>query len=179
MNRDEPGFVGQRAAALASVRKTPRCDQRNYIVFGVFRRSLAVVLLAIGSTSSLAFAEEPAAAIEDSTPDYRDQLPRLDPVEPDKALGQFEVCPPFRMELVASEPVVHDPVAMAFDADARLYVVEMRGYSEQRDEKLGAVRLLEDADNDGRFEKSTLFADELRWPVAVACSSAIRPISGT
>ena len=45
----------------------------------------------------------------------------------------------------------------------------MRDYSEQDKERLGQVRLLEDTDGDGRFDKSTVFADKLSWPTAVAC----------
>ena len=62
---------------------------------------------------------------------------------------------------------------MAFDEDGRLYVVEMRWYqSETRgdlmfDERIGRIRLLEDTNGDGRFEKSTIFADRLRYPSAV------------
>lgn len=117
-------------------------------------------------------AQEPAAAEktdETNAPDYSDQLPRIAPVAAERAEATFEVKPPLHIELVAAEPLVHDPVAMAFDADARLYVVEMRGYSEQRDERRGAVRRLTDDDGDGRFDTGTVFADKLLWPVAVAC----------
>jgi len=50
-----------------------------------------------------------------------------------------------------------------------MYVVEMIDYSEQDKEFLGAVRLLEDTDQDGRFDRSTVFADKLSWPTAIAC----------
>src|SRR5262249_1528959 len=69
----------------------------------------------------------------------------------------------------AAEPLVVDPVAMAFDEDGRLFVVEMRDYSERREEKLGRIRLLEDTDGDGIFDKSTVFAEGLAWPTAVIC----------
>lgn len=45
----------------------------------------------------------------------------------------------------------------------------MRDYSEQADDYLGTVRLLEDTDGDGRFDRATLFADNLSWPTAIAC----------
>ncbi|MFN0069094.1 MAG: PVC-type heme-binding CxxCH protein, partial [Limisphaerales bacterium] len=51
----------------------------------------------------------------------------------------------------------------------RLYVVEMRDYSERRPERLGRVRRLEDRDGDGRFEAATVFLDGLPWPTAVTC----------
>ena len=45
----------------------------------------------------------------------------------------------------------------------------MRGYSENRDENLSRIRLLEDADGDGQFDKSTIFAEGLAWPTAIHC----------
>lgn len=103
------------------------------------------------------------------TRSYADELPRFPAVPAERALATMIVQPGFRLELAAAEPEVHDPVAMAFDEDSRLFVVEMRGYSEQRDEQRGAVRVLEDGDRDGRFEKSTVLVDKLPWPTAVAC----------
>ena len=75
-----------------------------------------------------------------------------------------------KIELVAAEPNVVDPVAIAFDADGRMYVVEMRDYPVQpRDaaKPLGQVRLLEDLNQDGYYEKATLFADGLQYPTSV------------
>src|SRR5688572_22652118 len=97
-----------------------------------------------------ALAVEPEADVGD--------LPRIPPTEPDKALSTFKIKAGFRVQLAAAEPNVRDPVALSFDEGGRMYVVEMRDYSERRDERLGEVRLLEDTDNDGRFEKSTVFA---------------------
>jgi len=106
----------------------------------------------------------PAVRAED---DFATQLPRIAPLEPAEALKSFKLLPGFRIELVAAEPDVVDPVALCFDERGRMFVAEMRGYSEDRDKKLSRIRLLEDTDNDGRFEKSTVFADELLWPTAV------------
>ncbi len=97
------------------------------------------------------------------------ELPRIAPHEPADALSTFQVEDGFKIEQAAAEPLVATPVAMAFDADSRLYVVEMRDYSEQDKERLGRVRLLEDTDEDGRFDKATIFADDLSWPTAVTC----------
>src|SRR4029079_5770719 len=69
----------------------------------------------------------------------------------------------------APEPLVADPVAVAFDENARLYVVEMRGYSENKDEHLSRMRRLDDADGDGKYDKSTIFKDGLSWPTAIFC----------
>ena len=98
-----------------------------------------------------------------------DDLPRVPPTPPEKAAATCAVRPGFRVELMAAEPLVVDPVAMAFDEDGRLFVVEMRDYSERRDERLGRVKLLEDTDGDGRIDRATIFADGLPWPTGIAC----------
>ncbi|GIW81610.1 MAG: cytochrome c [Gemmatales bacterium] len=93
------------------------------------------------------------------------------PFSPKEELATFRLLKGFRMELVACEPEVVDPVAFAFDFDGKLFVAEMRGYPNggvaTGEVSSGRVKLLEDRDNDGFFEKSTIFADGLRLPTAV------------
>jgi putative membrane-bound dehydrogenase-like protein len=101
--------------------------------------------------------------------DYTAELPRIKPVAAADALSTFKIADGFRIEQVASEPTVVDPIAMAFDENGRLFVVEMRGYSEDDGENLGRIRLLEDTDGDGRFETSTIYAEGLSWPTALTC----------
>ena len=98
-------------------------------------------------------------------------MPRFPAVEPANAAATFQVKKGFRLELVASEPLVNSPVTMAFDEQGRLFVVEMIDYSERREETphAGRIRLLEDTDGDGKFDKSTVFADNLPWPTALIC----------
>jgi putative membrane-bound dehydrogenase-like protein len=103
------------------------------------------------------------------TENFAAELPRIPPHEPAEALSTFSVLDGFRIEQVAAEPLVASPVAIDFDADGRMYVVEMRDYSEQDKERLGRVRIVEDVDGDGRFDKVTQFADDLSWPTAIAC----------
>jgi putative membrane-bound dehydrogenase-like protein len=98
---------------------------------------------------------------------FADELPRTPSRSPEAGLKSIETVADYRVDLIAAEPLVTDPVAMSFDADGRLYVVEMRDYSEQDQERLGRVRLLEDVDDDGVFDKATVFADELSWPTAI------------
>ncbi|MBI3862745.1 MAG: prolyl oligopeptidase family serine peptidase [Planctomycetia bacterium] len=101
--------------------------------------------------------------------DFADELPRIPPHEPAAALATFQTLTGFRMEQTAAEPLVHSPVAIDFDENGRMFVCEMVDYSEQDKEFLGAVRVLEDVDGDGRFDKSTLLADKLSWPTALCC----------
>ncbi|HWB01026.1 MAG TPA: PVC-type heme-binding CxxCH protein, partial [Pirellulales bacterium] len=86
------------------------------------------------------------------------------PLEPAEALKQFVLPEGLRIELVAAEPEVIDPVALRFDEDGRLWVVEMRDYPNppaEGEKPRSRIRLLEDRDGDGRYETSHIFADHL------------------
>ena len=69
------------------------------------------------------------------------------------------------IELVAAEPEVVSPVAIAWDADGRMFVAEMIDYP--TGPTAGRVRLLLDRDGDGRYETATVFADKLNFPNGV------------
>lgn len=99
--------------------------------------------------------------------DYSKELPRLPPLEIEQATASFEVASGFELQLVASEPLVADPVAICFDARNRLFVVEMRDYSEQATESLGRIALLEDTNDDGVMDRRHEFATGLSWPTAI------------
>ncbi|MBI3465986.1 MAG: HEAT repeat domain-containing protein, partial [Planctomycetes bacterium] len=132
-------------------------------------RSPALVLtigLTFAALWSAAAAQPP---VDDVSKDYSSELPRIPPHEPAEAMDTFQVQPGYELQQVAAEPLVASPVAVSFDENGRLYVVEMRDYSEQETERLGTIRLLEDTDEDGRFDKSTVFLDDLSWPTAAIC----------
>jgi len=97
------------------------------------------------------------------------ELPKFPPVAARDALNTFQLKKGFRLELVAAEPLVTDPIALAFDEDGRLFVIEMNDYPEGGEPHTGQVKRLEDTDGDGRFDKSTVFAKGLRWPSAIHC----------
>ncbi len=94
-------------------------------------------------------------------------------LSPQDSMKSFVLPKGFRVELVASEPLVKDPVAMQFDGDGRLYVVEMSGYMLNSEgigetEPRGAISVLEDTDGDGRMDKRRVFADKLVMPRALS-----------
>ena len=100
------------------------------------------------------------------------KLPPPKPLSPEEAMKTFAVEKGFRIELVASEPMIESPVAMSFDDQGRLYVCEMRGYMHDlagstEKEPTGRVSLLEDTDGDGRMDKATAFLDKVVMPRAV------------
>ena len=88
------------------------------------------------------------------------------PYTPEQSIGMMRFEPGFRVEVVASEPDVQSPVAMDIDEDGRIFVVEMPGYPLDVS-PTGRVKLLEDTDGDGRVDRSTIFADNLRLPSGV------------
>lgn len=128
---------------------------RFLITIGVFAMGLFLCLL--GGLK----AAEPVSSAK--------QLPRLKPSDVAEVMSTFEVRDGFELDLVAAEPLVEDPVAMDFDAFGRAFVVEMRGYSERRPERLGRIRLLQDTNHDGSFDQSQVYAKDLPWPTAVVC----------
>ena len=88
------------------------------------------------------------------------------PLSPEAALETFHLAPGYRVELVASEPLVQDPVAIDWDTDGRLWVVEMPGYmrdiaGKDEHDPIGRIVVLEDRDGDGKMDKRTVFADRL------------------
>jgi putative membrane-bound dehydrogenase-like protein len=120
------------------------------------RRSslLLLALPLLGGWLWLAYAAEPAAK----------PPARRGPQSPEQALKEFHITSGLRIELVAAEPEIESPVAMAFDEDGKLWVVEMRDYPNgpaKGQPPEGRIRVLEDRDGDGRYEHSRVFADRL------------------
>jgi mono/diheme cytochrome c family protein/glucose/arabinose dehydrogenase len=108
------------------------------------------------------------------TVEIRFKLPPPKPLSPQEELATFKLPPGFRAELVAAEPLVDTPVALAWDEKGRLFVCEMRDYMHNiegtgEDQTNGRIVLLEDVDGDGRMDRRTVFADGLCMPRAVLC----------
>ncbi|ULQ54711.1 PVC-type heme-binding CxxCH protein [Flavihumibacter fluvii] len=84
----------------------------------------------------------------------------------EEALASFELEPGFKIEVLAAEPLIADPVDMEIDEFGRLYVVEMHGYPLDKTGS-GIIKLLSDANGDGQMDKSTIFADGLTLPNSI------------
>ncbi|MBM4004753.1 MAG: dehydrogenase, partial [Planctomycetes bacterium] len=108
-----------------------------------------------------------------------DDSMRIAPRAPDVAIQSFRIQDGFRVELLAAEPLTMDPVALEYDEFGRAWVVEMsdypytdknrdRPFTEKTDDlPWGRLRVLEDLNGDGRFDRSTIFAEELSWPTGL------------
>ncbi|MDR3638850.1 MAG: c-type cytochrome [Isosphaeraceae bacterium] len=118
---------------------------------------LVAILLALFLTTA-ARADSPKPTVLDG------------PLTPEQAPRSFRLEPGLRVELVAAEPLVVSPVALAFDERGRLYVAEDRGYPTGPGEgkpPVGRVALLEDTDGDGRMDRRHEFAEGLTYPNGV------------
>ena len=89
---------------------------------------------------------------------------------PEQELKEFILQPGYKMDLVLSErDDVKEPAAIAFDGNGRMFVLEIRGYmltinaAGQRDPN-GRISLHEDTNNDGVYDKHTVFVDNLVFP---------------
>ena len=88
------------------------------------------------------------------------------PKSAEDSLKCFRIEDGVRIELVAAEPLVKDPVAIEFDQRGRLFVVEYGDYPvgpAEGGEPLSRVVYLEDTDGDGRSDKRHVFADKLKF----------------
>ncbi len=94
------------------------------------------------------------------------------PLSPAEALSTFVVEPGYRIDLVAAEPLVQSPVAMAFDERGRMYVAENRGYPDPLEGEpaappQGVIARLTDTNGDGRYDARSDFATGLTYPNGV------------
>lgn len=114
-----------------------------------------------------------ALAVSAQVPiDYARDLPPVPPREPSEALATFRVEPGFRLELVAAEPLIADPVELAFDERGRLWVLEFPQYNQEfpggNPRVRGRLRVLTDRDGDGIMDTAATFAEGLNYASAFA-----------
>ena len=87
-------------------------------------------------------------------------------LSPQETLKSIQLPAGFTIELLASEPMIYDPVAMEVDENGDIYVVEMPGYPEDT-AGTGTIKLLTDTNGDGLPDKSVVFADHLKLPTGI------------
>ncbi|WP_071781139.1 DUF7133 domain-containing protein [Adhaeribacter aquaticus] len=115
-----------------------------------------------------------------STPEATIKLPAFNPspspafLSPEESLKSLYVPEGYKLELVASEPMIKEPVAITWDGNGRMYVAEMITYMQDADasgerEPRSRISLLEDTNNDGKMDKSTVFINNLLLPRMMQC----------
>lgn len=88
---------------------------------------------------------------------------------PEETLKTFKLPPGFRMQLVASEPMIKEPVTIAWDGNGRMYVAQMETYMQDENgskqmEPISRVMMLTDTNGDGKMDRSSVFIDKLVLP---------------
>ncbi len=91
------------------------------------------------------------------------------PLSPEESMKTMHLPEGYRLELVACEPMVEEPVAIVWDANGRIYVAEMLSYMQDiegtgENEPVSRIVRLEDTNGDGRMDKRTVFIDSLVLP---------------
>src|SRR3954452_5320411 len=109
-------------------------------------------------------ANDPANAKADLSP-----KPPVLPLSPAEEATRLQLPPGYRMQPVLSEPLIEDPAQIAFDGNGRMFVVELRGYFQTPEgidliPPIGRISMHEDRDNDGVFERHSVFVDKLVFP---------------
>jgi len=130
------------------------------------KQPIAVSLAALSFTALLLVSMQLQA--QDFIPRKQNQPPGP-PLSPTEALAKMQVPEGFHVELVASEPDLMNPVAMAFDDAGRIYVTESFEYPRHepgpgRDR----IKILHDTDGDGKIDSVKIFADGLNIPSGIA-----------
>jgi putative membrane-bound dehydrogenase-like protein len=86
------------------------------------------------------------------------------PLSPEASLAAMRPPSDVAVELAACEPEVVDPVEIRFDEQGRMWVIQMGDYPHgppPGQPGTCQIRILEDKNDDGRFETATIFADKL------------------
>ena len=102
---------------------------------------------------------------QDTTP-----VPDTPPLSPEESMKVAHVREGYELQLVVAEPLVIDPVAIDWGPDGRLWVAEMADYPSGMDNNGkpgGRIRFLEDKDNDGKYETSTVLLHDVPFPTGV------------
>jgi glucose/arabinose dehydrogenase/mono/diheme cytochrome c family protein len=95
-------------------------------------------------------------------------------LSPEESLKTFRIPKGYHLEVVASEPMIKDPVAIAWDGNARMYVAQMETYMQDvngtgEQKPISRIMLLEDTNGDGKMDKSSVFIDKLQLPRMILC----------
>jgi len=90
-------------------------------------------------------------------------------LSPEESMKTFYLPQGYKVELIASEPMINEPVTIAWDGNGRMYVAEMNTYmldvnGTGTDNPISKIKLLEDVNGDGKMDKSTVFIDSLLLP---------------
>ncbi|HET7695570.1 MAG TPA: hypothetical protein VFK57_07675 [Vicinamibacterales bacterium] len=110
----------------------------------------------------------PGRQMVNETSDFSPKPPYL-PRRPEEQARGFMLPVGYRMELVASDPDVISPAVIEFDGNGRMYVSELISYmmdaeASRQHEPISRISRWESTRGDGRFDKHTVFVDNVVAP---------------
>ncbi|MBC2838642.1 discoidin domain-containing protein [Robiginitalea sp. SC105] len=151
------------AASLAVLAFLSACSEKKQHpvdrVIGSFSDSLPRIPLP--ADADTADAKWAGIDLEPKTP--------VRPLYPEESAKKFLLPPGYRMEPVLTEPEIEQPGAIAFDGNGRMYVLELRTYMLTADsdgelDPVSRISRWEDTDDDGIYDRGTVFVDSLVFP---------------
>lgn len=128
-----------------------------------------IFAIACSLTALIACNSQPKETLPPPRPEKIDPNPSSAYLSPEESMKTMHLPDGYHLELVASEPVIQEPVAIVWDGNGRMYVAEMRSYMQDIDgtgEQLPICRItrLEDTDGDGKMDKHSVYIDSLVLP---------------
>jgi mono/diheme cytochrome c family protein/glucose/arabinose dehydrogenase len=107
---------------------------------------------------------DPANATADYAP-----KPPINVLTPEEEVKKIWLPPGFKLEPVLTDPNIEESAQIAFDGNGRLFVLELRSYMQDADaggelDPISRISMHEDRDNDGKYEKHSVFVDKLIFP---------------
>lgn len=139
--------------------------KNNNKIIGVMAFAMLVFTCIVPRNSMQPVVEQPPVFNPTPSPIY---------LSPEQSAKTMYLPKGYHLELVAAEPMIKEPVAITWDGNARMYVAEMITYMQDADatgeqQPKSRISLLEDTDDDGRMDKSTVFIDSLLLPRMLIC----------
>lgn len=154
---------------------------------GGYEGGAAMTYYNLSSPLASGVEEKIVSQVKEQLPGFKppydvNKLAGSKPLAPQQSATLIKVAPQFKVELVACEPLVTDPVAIAFGPDGKLWVAEMADYpsgmpdADGKTKTLidfkqmqpgGRIKVLEDTNGDGKFDKATLFLDNIPFPTGI------------
>jgi len=103
----------------------------------------------------------------------RDEFSKSPVLSAAESIRKMKLEDGFRIQIVAEEPLLNSPVAMSFDNNGRIWVVEMENYMPDtlgngEDQPTGKIVILSDKNGDGKMDSRKIFLDSLVLPRAIS-----------
>ena len=98
-----------------------------------------------------------------------DKYASVKALSPEESLKTIQIPDGYELQVVASEPMIQEPVDCVWDGNGNLYVIEMSTYMQDADatgqfDRTSRVMKLTDTNGDGKMDKSSVFVDGLLLP---------------